>query len=94
MKRFRHWLWLTLAASTLLAGCGFHVLQGARDSFRTAKEAGAETKAPYDYYSAEAFLKIAEDEWIEGDWKATQDWATESTNYSDQALKAARGGGR
>lgn len=94
MRRTGHWVWIGLLASLMLGGCGFQMLKGARDSFVAAKAAGAETKAPFEYYSAKAYLGMAEDEWEEFDWKAVEEWATKSNDYSEQALKVARGGGK
>lgn len=94
MKRPGYCMLAGLWGVTLLGGCGVHLLQEARDSAIVAKGSGAEAKAPFEYYAAEAYLEIAEDEWAEWDWKAMQEWAMESTKYSGQALKAAQGGGK
>ena len=54
--------------------------------------AGAEPKAPFEYYAAEAYLEVAEHEQGEMDLKAARAFAEQSAAYSAQAI--AKMGGR
>ncbi len=95
MKR----LWaLTLAAVFavgLAAGCSSGTaLTKARTSFEKARAAGAETKAPYEYYSAEAYLGLAEHEKEEGDRDGVREFSEISEKFSAEALEKAGGGAK
>jgi hypothetical protein len=91
----RHWA-LTLAVlftAGLAAGCSSATaLNKARASFDKAKAAGAETKAPYEYYSAEAYLGFAEHEKEEGDRHGVREFSELSEKFSAEALQKAGGG--
>ncbi len=95
MKR----LWaLTLAvilSAGLAVGCSAtHTVKNARASFEKAKAAGAETKAPYEYYAAESYLGLAEHEVDEGDKDGVRLFAEKSERMSAEALKKAGGGAK
>jgi len=95
MKR----LWaLTLAvilSAGLAVGCSAtQTVRNASASFDKAKAAGAETKAPYDYYAAEAYLGLAEHELDEGDNTGARLFAEKSERNSAEALKKAGGGAK
>lgn len=84
-----------LLAGILAAGCtAAGALRNARASFEKAKAAGAEQKAPYEYYSAEAYLDLAEHEVDEGDTKQARAFAAESRKHSADAIGKAGGGGK
>ena len=84
-----------LACVVLFAGCGAaNAIGNARASFDRAKAAGAETKAPADYYMAEAYLEKADHEAKEGDNKQARIFAEQSGKYSSQALQKAGGGAK
>ncbi len=84
-----------LLAVLLMAGCAATgALESARSSFQKAKAAGAESKAPYEYYSAEAYLEKAEHEVTEGDSKEAREFATQSEKFSAEALQKAGGGAK
>jgi hypothetical protein len=89
---------LTLAvilSAGLAAGCSAkHAVQNARTSFEKAKAADAETKTPYEYYSAEAYLGLAEHEVEEGDKAGARLFAEKSEKMSAEALKKAGGGAK
>ncbi len=84
-----------LLAVVFMAGCAATgALESARGSFQKAKAAGAESKAPYEYYSAEAYLEKAEHEATEGDSKEAREFAAQSEKFSAEALKKAGGGAK
>lgn len=84
-----------LLCAALLAGCAAGAsVERARASLAAAKAAGAEGRAPYEYYMAEAFLKNAEHEVEEGDGKTAASFASESEKYAAQAAEKARGGAK
>lgn len=79
----------------LLPGCGaLKAVQQAQDAFGNAKQAGAETKAPYHYYAAEEYLKLAEYERDEVDPVGAETFANQSRDHSGKALQKAGGGGK
>jgi Domain of unknown function (DUF4398) len=89
---------LTLAvvlAAGLAAGCSSTTaLKNARASFDKAKAAGAENKAPYEYYSAESYLGLAEHEMDEGDRVGVREFSETSEKFSAEALKKTEGGAK
>jgi hypothetical protein len=88
----RKWI-LFLACVGLFSGCGTaNSISSARVSLDRAKAAGAVTKAPADYYMAEAYLDAANQEVKEGDDKEARYFADQSGKYSGQALRKAGGG--
>ena len=89
---------LTLAvilSAGLAVGCSAkHAVKNARASFENAKTAGAETKTPYEYYAAEAYLGLAEHEVEEGDRAGVRLFAEKSEQMSAEALQKAGGGAK
>jgi hypothetical protein len=84
-----------ILSAGLATGCSAkHSVQNASDSFEKAKAAGAETKAPYEYYAAEAYLGLAEHEVEEGDKDGARLFAEKSEKMSAEALKKAGGGAK
>jgi hypothetical protein len=84
-----------LSSAALIGGCATaNTIGNARASLEKAKSAGAEAKAPADYYMAEAYYKVADDETKEGDKSEAKDWAEKSIKYSEQALQKAGGGAK
>ncbi len=82
-------------ALLLLAGCAStQEIRGAKDAFGKAKAAGAESKAPYEYYAAEAYLERMDHEVGEGDQKAAREFAKESRMHSEEALRISGGGAK
>lgn len=92
----RSFKWIVVfACVALFAGCGAaNAVSNARASLDRAKAAGAETKAPADYYMAEAYLEKADHEVKEGDTKQARYFADQSGKYSSQALQKAGGGAK
>ena len=79
----------------LAAGCATaNAIQGARTSLDKAKAAGAESKAPFEYYAAEAYLGKAVHQAEKGDNRQADVFTKQSQEYSAQALKAAGGGAK
>jgi len=66
-------------------------VQDAESSFTQAKNLGAEQKAPFEYYAAEAYLEYARHEKDEGDAKQSNAFAEESIKYADQAIQKSGG---
>lgn len=93
---------ILLACVALVAGCGkflghsdtAHKVTLAQEALAKAKAAGAETKAPADYYMAMEYLKAAEHEVQEGDRPAAREWAEKSEQFSKAALQKAGGGAK
>ena len=95
MKPFWSKAVVFLACAALFAGCGASALQNARVSLEKAKAAGAETKAPMEYYMAEEYLKQAEKEQMEdGDRSQGKVYSNKSVEYSTQAIQKAGGGAK
>lgn len=79
----------------LAAGCSTaSAIKNARASFDKAKAAGAEAKAPYEYFAAEAYLGLAQHEADEGDRNGVREFAAKSEKYSAEALRKAGGGAK
>lgn len=84
-----------LLALASLAGCASATaLRTARESFDRTKSAGADKKAPYEYYLAESYLIKAEHEAAEGDRDQARDYAAKAEKYSLEALEKTKGGAR
>ncbi len=95
MKRPGKAVLTVVLATFLAAGCSSATaVKNARSSYEKAKSAGAEAKAPYEYYSAESYLGLAEHEAQEGDHKAARDFAETSGRFSAEALQKAGGGAK
>ena len=103
MKTFWARAVVLLACVAMLAGCGGKFLGHARTAERIgearealtkAKAAGAETKAPAEYYMAEEYLKLAEHEVQEGDREVAREFAGKAEDYSKRALQKAGGGAK
>jgi len=84
-----------LSSVALIGGCATaNTVGNARASLDKAKAAGAEAKAPEDYYMAEAYFTKAEHETKEGDKDEAKEFAEKSMKYSEQALQKAGGGAK
>lgn len=59
-----------------------------------AKTAGVQEKAPYEYYMAESYFRLAEHEVAEGDRKGAIEFAEKSEQFSADAVKKAGGGAK
>lgn len=95
MKRRMPCLMSVLLVAALLTGCSsLKYVKKARTSFSEAKAAGAENDAPFEYYSAEAYLELADHEIEEGDNPQARIFADESEKYSAEALDITGGGTR
>jgi hypothetical protein len=98
MKTFWARAVVLLGCVALLAGCGHygaaHKLTLAQEAFAKAKAAGAETKAPTEYYMAQEYLMKAEHEVQEGDRPFSKEMAGKSIQFSNEALRKAGGGAK
>lgn len=91
--------WVVLCAVVLIAGLASgcatsNAIESARMSLDKAKAAGAQDKAAFEYYAAEAYLNKASAEAGEGDCKAANAFTKQSQEYSAQALGMAKGGAK
>lgn len=67
-------------------------LENAKIAFEKAKIAGAERAAPYEYYTAEEYIQLANEELNAGDKIGVALFAAEAEAYSYEALeKTMRG---
>jgi hypothetical protein len=96
MKRPWAVLFVVVLCAGLVAGCATATaLENARASFAKAKAAGAEKKAPFEYYAAEAYLGKAIHEAEEGSPKEDTDrFMKKSMEYSAKALEMSKGGAK
>ncbi len=84
-----------LCAPAFLAGCaGDRAVRQASDAFERARQVGAETKAPYEYYAAQEYLKLAEHEQAEMDTVQAEVFAEQSQQKSTRAIEKVGGGAR
>lgn len=95
MKRpWAVWSAVVLSAG-LAAGCATtRAMESAQASYEKAKAAGAATKAPFEYYAAEAYLAQARHEVGEGDNKQAKVFANQSEFYSTKAIEISGGGAK
>ncbi len=89
--------WVVLCAVVLIAGLAAgcatsNAIESARMSLGKAKAAGAQDKAAFEYYAAEANLNKASAEAAEGDCRAANAFTKQSQEYSAKALHTAGGG--
>lgn len=84
----------SFAAGALLAGCGGALyaveIGSASSKVEQAKQLGAETLAPYEYYFAREHLKKAMSEAAEGDYSDAINLAEIAEQHADKAIKLAR----
>jgi hypothetical protein len=69
-------------------------VESARAAFEKAKEAGAENTSPYEYYMAQEYLTLAQDELKEGDKIGVHRYSSESEQFSALAIRKSSGGGK
>ena len=90
---------LVMAALTTVVavGCGPITAQSTiRDAIvavEAAQSAGAENGAPYEYYSAQSYLKKAREEEGYSDYQAAVDLAQQAIKFADEARAKAVAGG-
>jgi hypothetical protein len=66
-------------------------VESARGSFHAAKAAGCETAAPFEYYMAQEYLQLAEEELASGDKDGVVEFAEKSRVHSTKAIELAKG---
>lgn len=93
------WIKALAAAIALTATACGHVayaieVSSAAQKLEEARQLGAETLAPYEYYYAREHLKKAQSEAAEADYGDAIDLAAESEQYSERAIRLARGAHR
>ena len=85
----RRWL-CCVALGALLAGCASTVtVQGARDDFLAAKNAGAKEVAPFEYYASKAYLELARHAAEAKDHAQARTWSEQSRQYAAEATRLA-----
>ena len=95
MKRPWFVLLAVVLCAGLLAGCATaNAIQSARTSLEKAKAAGAESKAPFEYYAAEAYLGKAVHQAEKGDSRQADIFTKQSREYATRALDLAKGGAK
>lgn len=93
MRHLARALLVSLLPAFLAAGCApTAALRKADGAFANAKAAGAESKAPFEYYAAEAYLDLAHHEKAEGDRGGVVEFSKTSEKHSAEALRKAGGG--
>jgi len=93
------WFSKILPKNSLLAhekarAARMEALENAKIAFEKAKTAGAETAAPYEYYTAEEYLLLATEELHSGDKIGVALFAAEAEAYSFEALEKTRRGSK
>lgn len=85
---------LGLTAIVFSAGCGpiqsTSRISDAEVSLERARVAEAETRAPYEFFSAYHYLYKAKEEWGYSDFEAAYDYATLARRAADDALRKAK----
>jgi hypothetical protein len=66
-------------------------VENARISFLEAKAAGCESAAPFEYYMAQEYLQLAEEELASGDKHGVAEFAGKSKAHSAKAIEIAKG---
>ena len=95
MRRVSMVLCAMLLIAGLAAGCATqHAIHSARAQLVSAKAAGAEWSAPFEYYAAEAYLGKAVFSAEIGDTKEASIFTKQSSDYSAKALAMAKGGAK
>ena len=84
-------------SAMVIVGCGpisaHGVIRDARVAVEAAEAAGAVDGAPYEYYSALAYLKKAREEEGYSDYQAAVDLANQAKVFADTARSKAEAGG-
>jgi len=95
MRRVSVVLCVVVLIAGLAGGCATsNAIGNARAQLQKAKAAGADWSAPYEYYSADAYLNKAVYEAEEGDNKAANAFTEQSMKFSTKALGMAKGGAK
>lgn len=69
-------------------------LMRAQTDLGEAREAGAETRAPYEYTRADRYLEKAHEEYLGGDMRIADALCREASRWADQAIIAVEQRGR
>jgi len=89
----RTWAWTCAAATLALLACGplnsSHAISSAEVELRSAKVAGADTAAPYEYTEAEALLTLARECQGRGDFQASEDFARRAAALAKEGKENA-----
>ena len=87
--------WLAVGFLGLSAtGCGgvfyAYYATSASSKVSEAKAVGAESRAPYEYYSSVEYMKKASEEASQADYGDAIDLASKAEDHADKAIKLAR----
>lgn len=81
-----------LLALTMIGGCAAPgKVKLAGENFQRAEAIGAEQKAPYEYYSAKAYLDLAKHELKDSDNKNAGIYADRASSFAEQAINKSGG---
>jgi ribosomal protein L9 len=95
MRRASIVLCAMILIAGLAAGCATsNTIGNAQAQLAKAKAAGAEKKAAFEYYAAEAYLGKAVFSAEIGDTKEANIFTKQSSDYSAKALQMAGGGAK
>ena len=95
MKRPWIAVWAVVLIVGLTAGCAtMNAIENTQKSLDKAKAAGAVTKAPFEYYAAEAYLNKASIQAEKGDSKQANIFNKEASAYATKALDMSKGGAK
>lgn len=85
---------LLALAAPLLTGCGgvYYAVNAnsAANRLEEAREVGAETNAPYEYYYAKAHLEQAQVEAAEASYSDAADFAQTAEEYAEKAIELSK----
>lgn len=83
-----------VVALPLLSGCGgvYYAVNAnsAANRLEEAREVGAETAAPYEYYYAKAHLEQAQVEAAEASYSDAADFAQTAEEYAEKAIELSK----
>jgi hypothetical protein len=83
--------WLScVALGVLLGGCASTAaVQGAREGFLAARDAGAKEAAPFEYYASKAYLELARYASKAEDHTQARAWSKQSRQFAAEAIRLA-----
>jgi hypothetical protein len=91
----RYWRGLIgiMMAAALWGGCAVYTpkdIQGVEELIRQAESAGAQKKAPYEYYSAIEHLRVAKEELSEADDVHAKEFGDKAKAMAEKALQKSK----
>jgi hypothetical protein len=86
-------LFALISVGLIFAGCAVYTpkdIKGVEEVISQAAAAGAEKKAPYEYYSAKEYLNNAKDELAEADDENAKMFGEKARAQAEKALQKSR----